>query len=77
MVLDGETGMLVPPGDSDALAAAIGALLEDSAKRQKMAAAAAADGRRRFGHTDHVNSYLGAYAAATRTIEPGLQDKTA
>jgi len=41
MVLDGETGVLVPPRDPEALAAAIGHLLVDPERRAMLAAAAA------------------------------------
>lgn len=36
---DGETGLLVPPGDHEALAAALGRLLDDDDLRQRFAAA--------------------------------------
>lgn len=42
-VVDGETGLLVPPGDPDALGRALRALLDDPARRARMGAA----GRRR------------------------------
>jgi glycosyltransferase involved in cell wall biosynthesis len=42
IVVDGETGLLVPPRDPDALAAAMVALLEDPARRAAMARAARA-----------------------------------
>jgi glycosyltransferase involved in cell wall biosynthesis len=41
MVLDGETGVLVPPRDPEALARAIGHLLVDPERRAMLAAAAA------------------------------------
>jgi glycosyltransferase involved in cell wall biosynthesis len=41
IVHDGENGLLVPSGDADALAAAVRRLLDDSALRERLAAAAA------------------------------------
>ncbi|MDB5097030.1 MAG: hypothetical protein JWM80_1451 [Cyanobacteria bacterium RYN_339] len=40
IVLDGETGMLVPPGDPEALANGLAAILEDPARASQLAAAA-------------------------------------
>ncbi len=42
VVAHGETGLLVPEGDAEALATAIAALIDDDARRATMAAAAAA-----------------------------------
>jgi glycosyltransferase involved in cell wall biosynthesis len=46
VVLDGETGVLVEPGDPGALAAAIGAVLDDPPRRQAMAERAYAESER-------------------------------
>ena len=40
LVIDGETGLLVPPRDPPALRAAIDRLLEDEALRRRLGAAA-------------------------------------
>lgn len=56
LVRDGETGLLVPPGDAAALAAAIGRLLADRTLAQRLAASARA----------HVESSFGADAMAAR-----------
>jgi glycosyltransferase involved in cell wall biosynthesis len=48
VVDDGETGLLVPPGDAQALASAIAALLGDDARRLAMAAAARERTRARY-----------------------------
>lgn len=58
VVADGETGLLVPPGDPAALAAAVNRLLGDDALRERMGRAARARYETRFGpdrigeHTD-------------------------
>ena len=48
LVADGETGVLVPPGDSRALAGALRALLDDHVAREEMARRALAEVRARF-----------------------------
>lgn len=48
IVQDGETGLLVPPDDPAALAAAIGRLLDDPAKARAMAGRGAAHARTHF-----------------------------
>jgi len=48
LIDDGRTGELVPPGDPPALAAALGALIRDPARRTRLAAAGEARVRREF-----------------------------
>lgn len=57
VVADGETGLLVPPGDPDALAAAILRLLRDGAERRRMEQA----GRRRVERCFDVRRMTAAY----------------
>lgn len=49
IVEPGETGLLVPPSDADALAAAMLSLLDDDARRAAMGAAGLARARAQFG----------------------------
>lgn len=50
LVLDGKTGLLVPPEDADALSVAIAKLLSDSGLRQQMAKAGEQRVRESFSH---------------------------
>jgi glycosyltransferase involved in cell wall biosynthesis len=61
---DGVTGLLVPPGDAEAMAAAIGRLLADDELRGAMGRRAADEARRRFALERQVDDYLSYYAAA-------------
>jgi glycosyltransferase involved in cell wall biosynthesis len=71
MVHDGRSGLLVPPGDSRALAAAISRLLADNALWNSVTENARAAARR-FTASEVVPRIEDAYAAAlrTRTIVP-------
>ncbi len=62
VVMDGETGLIVPPGDSGALAAAIRKMIEDVAFRQQ----AAARVRDAIGHDYTVRGAAEAHDAVYR-----------
>ncbi|MFP3714109.1 glycosyltransferase [Puerhibacterium sp. TATVAM-FAB25] len=68
----GPLGLLVPPGDVDALAAAVAEVLADPAAARRRAAAAHADALRRFpvAVTAAVVTSAWERAAAGRTAEP-------
>jgi glycosyltransferase involved in cell wall biosynthesis len=57
-----ETGVLVPPGDPQALAGALGELLADDERRARMGRAAVADARARFDLERQADAYLDLYA---------------
>ena len=60
-----ETGLLVPPGDVDALVGAIRLLLENATKRQAMALAGRALAERKFDVRFIVAAHLDLYASLT------------
>ncbi|MGH7587798.1 MAG: glycosyltransferase, partial [Gemmatimonadota bacterium] len=62
VVLDGETGLLVPPGDPDALAEAIGGLLEDPERSAALGARARELTIERFGVDRCVEGYVEVYS---------------
>lgn len=51
LIEDGRTGLLVPPGDSEALAAALARVLDDTGLRESLAAAGRERAEREFGST--------------------------
>lgn len=61
IVADGETGLLVPPRDPDALAAAIVALVGDPGRRAAMARAARARVAAVFDIADHARAVEGVF----------------
>jgi phosphatidylinositol alpha-mannosyltransferase len=69
VVRDGVDGVLVPPGDPQALAEALRDLYEEPARRARMARAAAADVAR-FAWPRVAADVLGAYADAIATPAP-------
>lgn len=57
----GRSGLLVPPGDPQALAAALQVLLDDSAQRERLGRAAAAEVRRGFDTSQVLTALLKIY----------------
>lgn len=62
-IIEGRTGHLVPPGDADAMAGRILALLADDRLRREMGEGAAEDAARRFGVERMVREYCEFYRA--------------
>ncbi len=65
LVVDGETGILVPPRDPSALRAALERLLADRQLRQRLGAAGRERARSRFSWDAVTDATLSAYAEAT------------
>jgi glycosyltransferase involved in cell wall biosynthesis/SAM-dependent methyltransferase len=65
IVVDGETGLLVPPGRSDALANAVRSLLSDSAHAEAMGRAGRLRAEREFSLARHVRHVEALYAELT------------
>ena len=57
-IVDGETGLLTPPGDAGAMADAIASLLDDVGRRRAMSAKAGEEARRSFGRDRMTENYL-------------------
>jgi glycosyltransferase involved in cell wall biosynthesis len=64
LVVDGETGLLVPPGDVAALRGALERLLGDSELRRRLGAAARARAAERFSWERAVSLTVTAYEDA-------------
>jgi glycosyltransferase involved in cell wall biosynthesis len=61
VVVDGETGLLVPSDDAAALAGAMRSLLADPARRERMGASGREVARRKFALEPMVRAYEGLY----------------
>jgi glycosyltransferase involved in cell wall biosynthesis len=66
VVLDGRTGLLVPPGDEAALAAGLVRLASDPALRERLGASAAASAASRFGAERLVAETAALYESCLR-----------
>ena len=63
LVVEGETGFLVPPGDPQALAGALERLLGDSALRRRLGAAGRLRAEERFDLVSTRQAHLDLYSA--------------
>ncbi len=61
MIADGVTGILIDPGDRDALAAALQRLIEDAELRRRLGSAASESVRSRYGITTVVDTIERSY----------------
>lgn len=61
MVADGQSGLLVPAGDVDGFAAAIGSLLQDSSKRREMGLAGRRLAEKLFAPATYVETMCALY----------------
>jgi hypothetical protein len=72
IVDDGRTGLLVPPGDPAALAAAIARVLDDPELAGRLAAAGRADAVERFTAGRYRRELAERTGELVRVVRPGL-----
>jgi glycosyltransferase involved in cell wall biosynthesis len=70
MITDGTEGLLVPVGDSVAIAAALERLLPDAELREQLGAAARRRAQRQFGIAPMMDSYFALYRRPGRGAAP-------
>jgi glycosyltransferase involved in cell wall biosynthesis len=70
LVVDGETGIVVPPRDSAALRSALERLLADPDLRRRLGSAGRDRARTHFSWETVTDATLAAYAEAVATMEP-------
>jgi glycosyltransferase involved in cell wall biosynthesis len=70
LVVDGETGLVVPPRDPAALRSALERLLTDAGLRRRLGSAGRLRAQERFSWDSVTDATLAAYAEATGTMSP-------
>jgi glycosyltransferase involved in cell wall biosynthesis len=68
-IVDGETGILVEPGDADALGHALTTLMDDAGLRQRMGEAAQQHVRAAFSHQAQTNAIERVYQRAIEAMQ--------
>ncbi len=70
---DGRSGFTVPAGDAQALAEALGRLLDDPERRREMGEAGRAAVAQRYSRRNHLDAVLGAYSEARAHWESAVR----
>lgn len=70
LVDDGRTGVIVPPSQPRALTQAIGALLDDAARRKALGQAALTEARARLGEDAMVDAMIRVFSEACSSSKP-------